>query len=287
MKKKLIFVNSIPSQFTQHKEYVKEIITDYFEALDVDCKLKVKFIDFAKINEYECTDCLLITKSVNMHELSITNIALKSINFDGGKFFCLSLYHEFEHIRDYVKMMNTKLFKFNLGLAHYNDFEKTYVSSGFSFWTEIYAYYKTLLFSKQNAYNYEKITFGNLVKNYIKTANCNKNIYYKKDLTLDEANNYVNKVDSFVYLCAKYMASTFAGHSRIPYARIDKNKNYKKVFSMLYGLAPKVKRLMNDPYGLKSYENLYKLGKYICENIRWKIFKVGLIEKNSKIFSFY
>lgn len=66
-------------------------------------------------------------------------------------------------------MMQTKLFKFNLCLKLQKDFEKQYISTGFLFWTEIYAYYKTIRYSKQNSFLFEKITFGNLVKNYKKT----------------------------------------------------------------------------------------------------------------------
>ncbi|MGN1200795.1 MAG: hypothetical protein ACI4R8_00825 [Candidatus Caccovivens sp.] len=108
-----------------------------------------------------------------------------------------------------------------------------------------------------------------------------------KDLSCDEAMKYINSVDSFIYLCAKYMASFYVSHSRVPYAKIDKNKDYKKVYSILCGLEPKVKRFTNNPYSLKSYDNLLRLGKYICENIRWKIFKVGLTKKRRKILSFY
>lgn len=287
MKKKLIFINDVPKQFIEHQEYVKEIIDDYFNALDFDCELKIKFIDSASLNEYEVTDCMLKNISVKEHELLITNSVLNSINRDGGEFFCLSIYHEFEHIRDYCNMIQTKLFKFNLCLAHQKGFERQYVSIGFTFWTEIYAYYKTLAFSKQNKLYFEKITFGNLVNNYVKTVAHNKNLYYKKDLSYDEAGKYIKTVDSFIYLCAKYMASAYVNHSRVPYDRIDKNKNYKKVYSIFCGLEPKVKRLMKNAYGPKSYDNLFRLGKYICENVRWKIFKVGLTEKRRKILSFY
>ena len=98
---------------------------------------------------------------------------------------------------------------------------------------------------------------------------------------------YINYVDSFIYLCAKYMASAYVSHSRVPYARIDKNKDYKKVYQILCGIEPKVRRLMNNAYSSQSYDNLFRLGEYICENIRWKNFKVGLIKKGRRILSFY
>lgn len=287
MKKKLIFLNDVPKQFIEYQEYVKEVIDDHFNALDLDCELKIKFVDSASVNEYEVTNCMLKNISVKKHELLITNSALNTINLDGGEFFCLSIYHEFEHIKDYNNMMQTKLFNFNLCLAHQKNFEKAYISTGFLFWTEIYAYYRTLKFSKQSKLDYEKITFGNLVKNYAKTVAQNKYLYYKKDLSYDEAMKYINYVDSFIYLCAKYMASAYVNHSRVPYARIDKNKEYKKVYSILCGLEPKVKRLTNNTYSPKSYDNLFRLGKYICENVRWKIFKVGLTDKKRRIVSFY
>lgn len=83
------------------------------------------------------------------------------------------------------------------------------------------------------------------------------------------------------------MASAYVGHSRVPYAKIDKNKDYKKVYSILCNLEPKVKRLVNNSYNLKSYDNLFRLGKYICENLRWGIFKVGLTKKGRRVSSFY
>ena len=83
------------------------------------------------------------------------------------------------------------------------------------------------------------------------------------------------------------MASLYAGHSRVPYARIDKNKYYKKVYLILHGLEPKVIKLINNMYGSKSYNNLFMLEKYICEKLRWKIFKVGLVKKSGKVLFFY
>lgn len=287
MKKKLVFVNDIPKQYLEHKEYVKKTICYFFNAFDLVCELKIKFIDSVSANEYEETDCIIKNKSIRKHELLITNSALYTIKHDGGAYFYLSIYHEFEHIRDYNSMMQTKLFNFNLCLACLNNFENAYISAGFLFWTEIYAYYKTFEFAKQNELKFEKITFSNLVNNYIKTVTYNKNLYYKKDLSYDEAMKYINCVNSFVYLCAKFMASVYMNHSRVPYARIEKNKDYKKVYSILCKLAPKVERLMKNQYNQKSYDNLLRLGKYICENIKWKIFKVGLTKKKRTVLSFY
>lgn len=287
MNKKLIFVNDVPNQFIEHQEYIQETIYGFFNALNLDCELKIKFIDFASVNEYEYTDCMVKNISTKKHELLITNSTLKTINFDGGEFFYLAIYHEFEHIKDHINMMQTKLFRFNLCLANQKNFEKTYISTGFLFWTEIYAYYKTFKFAKQNNLNFEKITFGSLVINYIKTATHNKSLYHNKNLSYSQAIKYINSVDSFIYLCAKYMASMYVGHSRVPYKKINKNKYYTKVYSILCGLEPKVRRLINNAYGLKSYDNLFKLGKHICNNLRWKIFKVGLLKKDGKVFSFY
>ena len=50
MKKKLIFINDVPKQFEEHQEYIKEVLDDYFNALDFDCELKIKFIDSASLN---------------------------------------------------------------------------------------------------------------------------------------------------------------------------------------------------------------------------------------------
>lgn len=287
MRKKLIFVNDIPNKFKKHQKYINDMIDEFFVAFDFNCKLKIKFVDNICENVYEYTDCALKNSSIKKHELLISNFVLNSINFDGGSYFCSAICHEFEHIRDYNNMMQTKLFKFNLCLAEQKNFEKTYVSAGFFFWTEIYAYYKTLKFTKRNNLKYEAITFGNLVNNYIKTININKKIYYKKDLSYIEAMKYIDSVNSFIYLCAKFMASAYADHSRIPRAKIDNKKEYKKVYSILCALEPKIKKLFNNMYGAKSYDNLLGLGKYICENIKWKIFKVGLTKKRRRIVTFY
>lgn len=91
MKKKLTFINDVPKQFIKHQEYIKQIINDFFCALNLDCELKIKFIEYANVNEYEYTDCMLKNISVKKYELLITNSVLDTINFDGGEFFCLAI----------------------------------------------------------------------------------------------------------------------------------------------------------------------------------------------------
>ncbi len=287
MKKKIVYINDVPKQFSAHQDFIKERINYLFDLLELDCKLRIKFIESASENDYEYTDCAVRHISVSKHELLITNFVLNSINCDGGDYFCISIYHELEHIVDHINMVQTKLFRFNLSIAHQKTLEKQYVSVGYHFWTEIYAYYQTIEFAKFNTLYFEKIPFGRLVTNYIKTINLNDRLYYKKDLSYDEVGKYIDTVDSYIYLMAKYLASAFVGHSRMPRAKIDKNKNYKKVYSMLSSIEPKVIRLLKNPYSAKSYDNLFRLGKYICENVRWKIFNVGLKKKGGKIYSFY
>lgn len=287
MKKRLIFANDVPKQFDRHKEYIKETLTDLFNHLDFDCKLKIEFVEQLKENQYEYTDCLVKNYSEKKFELLISHFLLNTINFDRGEFFLTALYHEFEHIRDYNKTIRTKLFNFTLSLRHQKNFERQYVSAGYFFWTEVYAYYETLVFAKENKFNYEKITFASLVQNYVKTIDENKKLYYKKDLSYEEGEEYINKVNSFIYLCAKYMGAIYASHSRIPYTRIEQKENYKKVFVILCELEPKIKRLKNNAYGTKFYDNLFRLGKYLCENLKWKKFKVGLIRKHGRVCEFY
>lgn len=287
MKNQLIFLNEIPSQYEKHKSFVYHTIESFFNELKPCRRLKVKFIDDIKINEYECTDCTIKNISIHNQILHITNSPLRSIDFDGGDLFAISIYHELEHALDFNNVMNTKLFKFKLCETKQKNFEREYVSEGFFFWTEIYAYYNTFGFIKLNKLKYDEIPFGGLVGNYVKTIEHHKRIYYKQDLSRDEAEKYIKEVDSFVYLCAKYCASVYANHSRVPYARIDKNKDYKKVYNMLQGLEPKIKRILKDPYGANSYINLWKLGKYICEDLKWKKFKVGLIKHKGRIVPFY
>lgn len=274
-------------QFDNISEYVKGQLEYFYNELSLDCRIVVRFIETARINTFEVTDCMVRNFSEKKHELVITNGLLKTIYGDGGEFFCNAIYHEFEHINDYVNLTKTTQFNFNVSLVHQKNFERQYISCGYTFWTEVYAYCKTLEFAKDNDIKYEKITFGSLVSSYKKTIELHKKYYYKKDLSLEEANEYVEMVNSFIYLCSKYMASTYVSHSRIPRAKIENNAEYKKVYSILAGLHPKIIKFAKCNYGVKSEEHLFKLGKFICENIKWKIFNVGLTKKNGKIYSFY
>lgn len=285
--KKIVYVNKMPKQFDDISEYVKDRLECYYNGLGLDCKINVKFIESATINTFEITDCMIRNLSEKEHDLIITYNVLNTIYNDGGKFFCHAIYHEFEHIKDYVNFMKTKLFNFNLCLTHHKSFERQYISCGYLFWTEVYAYYKTLEFAKENEIIYEKIRFGDLVSCYKKTIELNRKYYYKKDLSQQESDEYVKAVDSFVYLCAKYMASSYINHSRIPRAKIEKNEDYNKVYRILAGLHPKIIKIVNCNYGAKSDVYLFGLGKYICEKVKWKIFNVGLTEIKGKIYSFY
>lgn len=285
--KKIIYVNKIPEQFKNCFEYVKERIEYFYGCFGLSCQIKIKFVNSARVNVFEVTDCMLKNISAKKHELIITNQVLKTISLDGGEYFCVAIFHEFEHIDDYIKMIQTNRFNFNLCLKHQKGFERQYISVGYGFWTEINAYYRTLEFAKDNEIKYEKITFGNLVSNYKKTIEQNKKLYNKKDLSKKEAEEYIEMVDSFVYLCSKYLASSYACHSRIPHTRIDKNEDYQKVYSILIELHQKIIKQAKCNYGFNSPANLFELGKLICEKIRWKIFKVGLLEERKKVYSFY
>lgn len=285
--KKIVYANKIPEQFKDDSNYIKEMLEYFYNELELNCKIIVKFIENASMNIFEFTDCMVRNLSAKKHELIITNFLLKTISRDGGNFFCVAIYHEFKHIKDYVNFAKTKLFNFKLSLIHQKNFERQYIFYGYTFWTEIYAYFHTLKFAKDNDIKYEKITFGSLVSDYKKTIALNKKYYYKKDLTHEEADRYVETVDSFLYLCSKYMASFYANHSRVPHAKIEKNAEYKKVYSILVAIEPKITKLKNCRYGAKSDLYLFKLGKVICEKIRWKIFKVGLTKRKGKVYSFY
>lgn len=290
---RLIYINKVPDQFHNDENYIKNMIDYFCNKMKIKSQICIKFIDNADLdkytdkNEYEETDCLLKSYSVEKHELIITNSVLNSISFDGGDHFCLSIYHELKHIEDFINMMNTKLFDFNFCKVRQKNFEQQYISTGYLFWTEIYAYYETIYVANINKIKYEKITFSRLVKNYRKTIDLDKQFYYKQDLTYDEAVKYINSVKSFIYLCAKFMASFYVKHSKVPISKIEKDKDYKRVYSILCGLEPKVKRLLNNSYSKKSYDNLFKLGKQICENIQWKIFNVGLVKSKGSVTTFY
>lgn len=284
MKKRVIFVDDVPNQYSKCKEYIKEIVEGFFDDLGLECELKVKFIAVANNNEFEKTDCMIRNISMAKRELVMTDVLLDTIRRDGGRFFSMAIYHEMEHLRDYSNMIKTNLFKFSLSLRHQKNFERSYVSVGFHFWTEFYAYYQAMQFAKENEIKIEAIPFGQLLENYLKTVKRSKELYNKKDLSSEEGDQYIDMVCSFVYLCAKYMASVYARHSRVPHAKIVKNKDYQKVYAILCGFEPKVRRLFMNPYSPKSYDNLFKLGKYICENVRWKIFKVGLIKHHGKVY---
>lgn len=285
--KNLIYINEIPKQFKDCSEYIKERIEYFYNYFDFNCKIKIKFVEFAKINVFEITDCMLENLSTKEHELIFTNQVLETINHDGGKYFSITIYHEFEHINDYIKMMQTNHFNFNLCLKHQKNFERQYISVGYAFWTEVNSYFKTLEFAKDNEIEYEKITFGSLVSNYKKTIESNKEYYCKKDLTKKEVEKYEKMVDSFVYLCSKYLASSYASHSRIPHARIERNKDYERVYLILAELHQKIMKQIDCDYGFNSNKNLFEIGKFICEKIRWKIFKLGLVIEKKKVCSFY
>lgn len=287
MKKKLIYINDVPEKYKKDKEYIKQVIQYYFDKLDFECVLKIEFVEKFEINKFEKTDCVLKNISIKHHRLSITNSALDTISCDGGGFFCIVLVHEFEHIKDYVRMLNTGLFKYNLSLCWYKNYEAVYMSQGFSFWTEVNSYIKTIQFAIENELNFEKITYGNLVNQYEKTKSVNKKLYNKSDLMYDETIEYIKTVNSFVYLCSKFMASAYVGHSKIPYAKIEKNKSYKRVYFILCGLEKKLMKLINNAYCPKSDEYLYKLGQYIWKDLKWKVFKVGLTKKKGRVCPFY
>lgn len=285
--KKIIYVCEIPKQFENCFDFVKDRLNWFYREFCFTCQIEVKFKESTKINVFELADSMVRHLSTKRHELIITHELLKTIYFDGGRNFCVTINHEFEHIKDYIKMMQTNLFKFNLGLIHYKNFERYYISVGYNFWTEVNSYCESLFFAKDNNIKYEKITFGTLVKYYTTTSDLNKKYFNKKDLTMKEAKGYVDFVDSFVYACAKYMASTYAGHSRIPHERIRGNKDYNKVYAILTKIHPILVKQFKCNYGYKSYENLWMLGKIICEKVRWKIFNVGLIIKSNIVRSLY
>lgn len=178
--KKIVYVNKIPEQFENNSNYVKEMLEYFYNEMGLNSKILVEFVENPKENSFEVTDCMVRNLSAKKHELIITNGLLGTIDFDGGNFFCVAVYHEFQHIKDYVNFTKTKQFHFKLTLKHQKNFERQYIFYGYTFWTEVYAYFKTIHFANNNDIKYEKITFGNLVSCYKKTIALNKKYYYKK-----------------------------------------------------------------------------------------------------------
>ena len=123
MKRNLVFGNEVPSQFKHHQDYIKKIITYFFNELDLDIQLKIVFEPKHKENEFEETDCFLKNKSAENIEMVICDVCLSTIDHDGGVFFYFAMLHEFEHIYDYVRTMQTKLFDFNPCLRFHKSLE--------------------------------------------------------------------------------------------------------------------------------------------------------------------
>ena len=289
MKLKIIYQNEVPEQYKNDEIFIKNIIEYFANESSLNIKLKIKFIEDMNINRFEITDCALQNFSPKNHILYITYSILKSISYDGGKDFAVAIFHELKHIEDYVNTMKTECFNFNIGLETQKTYEREYISEGHKFWTEVYVYYETIKFAKLNNISYKIITFGELVKSYEKIIRINKELYYKKDLKYKEAKEYIDCVKSFTYLCSKFMASAYAGNSRVPYKKIQtkENINYRKVYRILSFLSPSVLKIFKNPYSQKSYSQLLNLGKKICVNVHWKTFKVGLTKKNGRIRKFY
>lgn len=227
-----MFGNEVPNQFQHHQGYIKKIITDFFNELDLDIQLKIVFEPKHKENEFEETDCFLKNKSAENIEMVICDVCLSTIDHDGGVFFYFAMLHEFEHIYDYVRTMQTKLFDFNPCLRFHKSLERTFISVGFNFWTEIDAYYYTFKEEREKKFP-ERFPFSNLVNAYKKTIELNKKLYYKQDITDEEGTRYIKQL-ILLFICVPSALHQYMSVSQIFHTKRFSPTKIIKKFILYY-----------------------------------------------------
>lgn len=56
---KIVYVNKIPRQFNGIFDYVKDMLEYFYKELGLDCKIMIRFVESAKANYFEITDCMI------------------------------------------------------------------------------------------------------------------------------------------------------------------------------------------------------------------------------------
>ncbi len=274
--KKIIYANKFPKEFDFFESYVKDVISRFCDNLELTCVIRIKFVKTLLKNEY-VELAKVDSLSTNKHILYLSYDLLYSIGSDTGNLFCMTILHELVHINDYIRMVNTGLFKIDIRSKEQTEIDDFDVVRAFTFFTEFNAYYETLKFAKYNKFKFEDITFSGLVSLYRKIIDADEEyetIGFKSDL---DVINYMEMTEKFVHFCARFMAAVHAGYSEIPYDKIKANNDYDKVLSIIKEIGKVFEAIYKSPYGPDAYNNLLKLGDHLGVEIYKKLFKIDYI----------
>ena len=261
--------------FEQYKDAISNYMMHLMEEFEFDIDLLVIFQisdDIKSLLKQE-KGAALTTFRENRYTVIIDIDALRKFEYDGGLEIAIAMRHELAHVYDLYYATHNKFYKTNPLKYRQERLVDFTIAVGWRFWTEFFAYSTTY---KQFKYEYAYPTFLTLVKEYEKLQKRGRGI----ELLIDSESQNIqsafdkfdNAIDNFAYEIAKYIAGSSFGKP-YPYEYCEKTRRraaFEAVDNLEYGLRRRLVPLLKNPYGRIGANRMYKLGKYVVENIYGK-----------------
>jgi len=278
----------------EYKDSIIDMVTSLVESnydFDIDLKVIIKepkpgenFVNGETNNGYS-------TMKGDSHVVCFTTESLSRVKEDRGLDLAIAINHELGHIYDLYHTMHNKYYKINPLLRDHNNYPDFVVSEGWKCWTEFHAYY----FTFKEFYNlHEYPTFLQMVKGLKKLDEEYKNeiepkLGSRSAEHKEQANNFVNKIEEFIYALAKHIAGAVRGKPKnYKYTEATKKqKEFKDMDKIFYGLVCRIEPMFSNTYGKGMARKLARIGNFLFDKIyaRYKVFPVK--HRGNFTFAFY
>ena len=261
-----------PDVYERHKDAVYDHIAYMMESFEFDIDLLVIIQNCDDIKELinQETGSAGTTLKEDKFAVILNIDSFKKMDYDGGLDVAISVRHELAHVYDLYHTMHNKFYPINPLKNNHEKLDDFIITIGCRFWTEFYAYFKTFKeFKKQCGYP----TLLKLTNGYEKLQGRCEAIESIIESQSEEATNTVadfrDEIDNFAYMLAKHLAGTIAGK---PYnyeycEKTQSRASFETVEELKYGSLDKIIPLLTNTYGRGMKKKMYKLGKYLIDNL--------------------
>ena len=258
--------------YERHKNAIYSHILYRMASFEFNIDLLVLFQNSEYIKDFinQETGSAGTTIKENKYAIILDINSLKKMDYDGGLDVAISIRHELAHVYDLYHAMHNKYYDINPLKNNHEQLDDFIISIGWRVWTEFFAYFKTYReFKKEFGYP----TFLKLIKGYEKLQERCEEIESMLEFQSKGVErtftDFCDEIDGFAYMLTKHTAGAIAGKP-YQYEYCEKTRrraSFEIVENFKVDLLKKIVPLLKNTYGKGMAKKMYRLGKYVIDNI--------------------